>query len=378
MEIPAFCAILVVIQLHVFPCVSFSSFVFGDSLVDAGNNDYLFTLSKADSPPYGIDFLPSGGRPTGRFTNGRTIPDIIGSNLGATSFPPPCLAPNTTSNAIHEGINYASGASGILDQTGTFFIGRLTLKEQIGYFEKSRSYMVNLMGEEKTNEFLSKAIFSITIGSNDILSYFRPSSPFSGDKIVPEVLQDHMVSNLTTQLKRLRGLCARKFVVVGVGPLGCIPYVRATRLIPEGECSIEVNSVVRGYNSKLKEGLNRLNREVGFGAVFVYANSYDVFRRMIQNYHQYGFENGDGPCCGGYFPPFVCFEGKGKTANASSSFLCSDRAKYVFWDAFHPTEAANLIVAEKLLDGDPSVCSPMNIRQLHHTPHHSHSPTELS
>jgi hypothetical protein len=52
--------------------------VFGDSLVDAGNNDYLFTLSKADSPPYGIDFKPSGGQPTGRFTNGRTITDLIG------------------------------------------------------------------------------------------------------------------------------------------------------------------------------------------------------------------------------------------------------------------------------------------------------------
>lgn len=78
MEIPTFYAILIIIQLHVFPCVSLTSFVFGDSLVDAGNNDYLFTLSKADSPPYGIDFLPSGGKPTGRFTNGRTISDIIG------------------------------------------------------------------------------------------------------------------------------------------------------------------------------------------------------------------------------------------------------------------------------------------------------------
>ena len=57
----------------------FTTFVFGDSLVDAGNNDYIFTLSKADSPPYGIDFKPSGGQPTGRFTNGRTISDIIGN-----------------------------------------------------------------------------------------------------------------------------------------------------------------------------------------------------------------------------------------------------------------------------------------------------------
>lgn len=69
----------VFISLHILPCLSFTSFVFGDSLVDAGNNDYLFTLSKADSPPYGIDFKPSGGKPTGRFTNGRTISDIVGN-----------------------------------------------------------------------------------------------------------------------------------------------------------------------------------------------------------------------------------------------------------------------------------------------------------
>lgn len=62
------------------PCFSLTEFIFGDSLVDAGNNDYLFTLSKANSPPYGVDFTPSGGHPTGRFTNGRTVTDIIGNN----------------------------------------------------------------------------------------------------------------------------------------------------------------------------------------------------------------------------------------------------------------------------------------------------------
>jgi hypothetical protein len=54
-------------------------FIFGDSLVDAGNNDYLVTLSKANGPPYGIDFESSGGKPTGRFTNGMTIADIMGN-----------------------------------------------------------------------------------------------------------------------------------------------------------------------------------------------------------------------------------------------------------------------------------------------------------
>lgn len=54
-----------------------ANFVFGDSLVDVGNNNYILSLTKANFLPFGIDF----GRPTGRFTNGRTIVDIIGKIL---------------------------------------------------------------------------------------------------------------------------------------------------------------------------------------------------------------------------------------------------------------------------------------------------------
>ena len=56
-------------------------FIFGDSLVDVGNNNYLNTLSKANMTPNGIDCKASGGIPTGRFTNGRTIGDIVGNFL---------------------------------------------------------------------------------------------------------------------------------------------------------------------------------------------------------------------------------------------------------------------------------------------------------
>lgn len=50
-------------------------FIFGDSLLDNGNNNNLNTQAKANYPPYGIDF-PNG--PTGRFTNGRNMADILG------------------------------------------------------------------------------------------------------------------------------------------------------------------------------------------------------------------------------------------------------------------------------------------------------------
>lgn len=53
-------------------------FVFGDSLSDPGNNNFIRTLSKADSPPNGIDF--PGGFATGRYCNGRTTVDILGNS----------------------------------------------------------------------------------------------------------------------------------------------------------------------------------------------------------------------------------------------------------------------------------------------------------
>ena len=80
-EIKLLFTVLVVVGLMQFqtlvvgepqvPCY----FIFGDALVDSGNNNKLVTAGKANYLPYGIDF-PQGV--TGRFTNGRTFADIIG------------------------------------------------------------------------------------------------------------------------------------------------------------------------------------------------------------------------------------------------------------------------------------------------------------
>lgn len=51
-------------------------FVFGDSLVDVGNNNFISTLARSNYYPYGIDFR---GGPTGRFSNGFNIVDFIGT-----------------------------------------------------------------------------------------------------------------------------------------------------------------------------------------------------------------------------------------------------------------------------------------------------------
>lgn len=55
-------------------------FVFGDSTVDVGNNNFLGATRKAgraNFPQYGVDFPTS--KPTGRFSNGFNTADRLGT-----------------------------------------------------------------------------------------------------------------------------------------------------------------------------------------------------------------------------------------------------------------------------------------------------------
>ena len=53
--------------------------VFGDSIMDTGNNNDLKSLIKCNFSPYGRDF--QGHKPTGRFGNGKVLSDLIGTYI---------------------------------------------------------------------------------------------------------------------------------------------------------------------------------------------------------------------------------------------------------------------------------------------------------
>ncbi|RVX23358.1 GDSL esterase/lipase [Vitis vinifera] len=296
-----------------------ASFIFGDSLVDAGNNNYLSTLSKANIPPNGIDFAANSGNPTGRYTNGRTIGDIVGEELGIPNYAVPFLAPNATGKAILYGVNYASGGGGILNQTGRIFVNRLSMDIQIDYYNITRKQFDKLLGPSKARDYITKkSIFSIT---------------------------------------RLYKLDARKFVIGNVGPIGCIPYQKTINQLTQNQCVELANKLALQYNGRLKDLLAELNDNLP-EATFVHANVYDLVMEVITNYAKYGFVSASKACCGngGQF--------QGIIPCGPTSSMCSDRSKYVFWDPYHPSEAANLIIAKRLLDGGTKYISPMNLRQL--------------
>ncbi|GLT38139.1 hypothetical protein SLA2020_124160 [Shorea laevis] len=78
------------------------------------------------------------------------------------------------------------------------------------------------------------------------------------------------------------------------------------------------------------------------GIQLVLANTYDIASEMIDNPNSFGFDDVKTACCGtGYIE-------MGYMCNRINSFTCSDANKYMFWDAFHPTEKTNSIVADYL------------------------------
>ncbi|CAL1408796.1 unnamed protein product [Linum trigynum] len=337
-----------------------ASFVFGDSLVDAGNNNFFSTLSKANIRPNGIDFTASGGSPTGRYTNGKTISDIVGEELGQLNYALPFLSPNTTGKALLSGVNYASGGGGIMNATGRIFVNRLGMDVQIDYFNITRKQLDQLLGASKAREFLTKSsIFSITVGANDFLNNYLLPVLSVGARVSqsPDAFIDDMISHLRAQLTRLYQMDARKFVIGNVGPIGCIPYQKTINRLKENECVDLPNKLALQYNGRLKDLLAEMNDNMP-DAVFVHANVYDLVMELISNYAKYGFTTSSRACCGngGQFAGIVpC---------GPTSSMCGDRSKHVFWDPYHPSEAANVIIAKQLLDGDTKYISPMNLRQL--------------
>ncbi|XP_066400561.1 GDSL esterase/lipase At2g23540-like [Miscanthus floridulus] len=338
-----------------------ASFIFGDSLVDAGNNNYIPTLSRANMTPNGIDFAATGGTPTGRFTNGRTIADIIGEMLGQADYSPPFLAPNTSGGAILNGVNYASGGGGILNGTGKVFVNRIGMDLQVDYFNITRQQLDALLGRDKAREFLGqKAIFSVTVGSNDFLNNYLMPVLSTGTRISesPDAFVDDLIFHLRDQLTRLHTLDARKFVVANVGPLGCIPYQKTINRVGEDECVKLPNQLAAQYNARLRELIIELNDGLP-GARFCLANVYDLVMELITNYPNYGFETASVACCGngGSYDGLVpC----GPTTS-----LCDDRDKHVFWDPYHPSDAANVLLAKYIVDGDTKYISPINLRKLY-------------
>ncbi|XP_022760116.1 GDSL esterase/lipase 7-like [Durio zibethinus] len=346
--------VFLVAFLHIFllihskPLVP-ALYVFGDSLFDSGNNNLLPTVAKANYPPYGQNFVDHF---TGRFTNGRTLPDFIAEFLHLP-YPPPYLSIRESVKLT--GLNYASSACGILPETGSRYGKCLSLCDQIDLFRWTIESKVpsHFKGSKKRSNYLAKSIFMVTIGSNDYIQNLEPPLLSRSHDCDPQTFAQLLTDALSNNFERLYRLGARKIVMFEIAPLGCIPhYTRKYEL--KGKCHHETNQIVSYFNNMLHATLKNLTSTLQ-GSMFSLARINSLVHDYITNPSKYGYTDTSYPCCTTW--------GNGTSLCIPWLVPCPNPNEHLFWDGYHNTEIGNSIAAS-LCFNDSEFCTPFSIREL--------------
>nr|XP_043621823.1 GDSL esterase/lipase At5g33370-like [Erigeron canadensis] len=329
-------------------------FVFGDSLVDNGNNNYLLTSARADAPPYGIDYPTH--RPTGRFSNGLNLPDLISEKLGSEATLP-YLSPELNGNKLLNGANFASAGIGILNDTGLQFATIIRISQQLQNFRAYQARLSALIGPDQATRLVNRALVLITLGGNDYVNnyFLAPVTARRLQYTIPQFTK-YIIAEYYKILMELYNLGARRILVTGSGPLGCVPSQLASSRGANGQCAREPQQASALFNPQLVQMIQSLNQDLGSDH-FVAVNAMEMHNDFINNPRAFGFITSKVACCGQgpYNGVGIC---------TAVSNLCPNRDLYVFWDPFHPTERANKLIVETIYTGSEKYMYPMNLSTI--------------
>ncbi|GAA0152501.1 hydrolase [Lithospermum erythrorhizon] len=312
--------------------------IFGDSVVDAGNNNNLGTLVKANFLPYGRDFLTH--KPTGRFCNGKLAIDFTVEYLGFDLYPPAYLSKEATGNNILTGVNFASASSGYYDGTAQLYRA-VTLTQQMKYYQEWQDEVVNMVGREKADDIFAGGIHLLSAGSSDFLQNYY-IVPFFNVVYTPDRFSNFLMKSYTTFVQKMYGLGAKRIGVTNLPPMGCLPAAITLFGGGSNECVSRLNQDAVLFNNKLKSTSQDLKNKLP-GLKLVVFDIYSPLLSLITNPTDTGFFESRRACCGTgtIETSFLC--------NSRSVGTCSNATEYVFWDGFHPSEAANEYLAQSLV-----------------------------
>ncbi|XP_054780028.1 GDSL esterase/lipase 5 isoform X2 [Prosopis cineraria] len=235
-------------------------FIFGDSLLDAGNNNYIntTTLDQANFWPYGETYF---NFPTGRFSDGRLISDFIAeyANLPLIA---PFLQPGNRD--YYNGVNFASAGAGALVQT--FQGSVISLRTQAKYFEKVERRLRKELGRREGKQVMSRAVYLFSIGNNDYLSPFLTSPDFL-NSFSPSHYVSMVIGNFTSVVEDIYRRGGRKFGVINCLPLGCLPGTRLLMLNSNAaanasECFHQLSRLAILHNRALSLALSQLSQQL--------------------------------------------------------------------------------------------------------------------
>ncbi|EOA25078.1 hypothetical protein CARUB_v10018386mg [Capsella rubella] len=319
-------------------------YVIGDSLVDAGNNNHLPTLIKANYPPYGSDF--EGGKATGRFSNGKTIADYIAIYYKLPLVPAYLGLPDTRKDIIKTGFNYASAGCGILPLTGKIAGKCLSLSKQVKLFEGTinKHLKDSLVAPFSLRDHLANSLFMTVIGVNDYAFFYTRFTDAN-------VFADKLLHKFLGKIEKLHKLGARKFFINNIKPLGCYPNM-ITKTVPRGSCNERVNLAISIYNKKLRDSLPVMKKKLN-NTSFLYS---DYFKFMLglrgpsRNQESSNLLNTTGPCCP------LDYDGSLTSSCKRDSPSCkAPDTTHIFFDPRHPTQLANFMYSIACFD-ERTIC----------------------
>ncbi|XP_010247794.1 PREDICTED: GDSL esterase/lipase At5g22810-like [Nelumbo nucifera] len=312
--------------------------IFGDSVVDVGNNNNLLTLVKANFPPYGRDFTTQ--RATGRFCNGKLATDFAAETLGFTTYQPAYLSQEATGSNLLIGANFASAASGYYDRTAQLY-DAIPLTQQLEYYREYQKKVVKIAGRSNAASIFSDAIYLVSAGSSDFVQNYY-INPLLYGVYTPDQFSALLMQYFSAFIQNLYGLGARRIGVTTLPPIGCLPASITLFGLGSNKCVERLNGDAVSFNNKLKTTAQGLKKRLS-GLKLVVFDIYQPLLDLINKPADNGFLEARKACCG---------TGTIETSllcNSLSIGTCTNATEYVFWDGFHPSEAANKILADELL-----------------------------
>ncbi|KAF7077015.1 hypothetical protein CFC21_081607 [Triticum aestivum] len=308
--------------------------VFGDSTVDPGNNNRLQTVMRANFLPYGAGFL--GGRPTGRFSNGRLITDILAERLGVARSLPGFREPRLRPRQLRRGVSFASAGSGYDDATARVS-NTLSFSNQVEDLWRYRRNLQRLVGPRRAGQLLRRATFVISAGTTDLFNHYLATNR-SGTESWPPY-ENLLITRVANYTQAMRALGGRRFVFVGVPPVGCLPLVRTLLGTGAETCHENMNSMATSFNRRLGEVVRFLRNQRDIRATFV--DVYPIISMATIDPKNFGLTETSRGCCG------TGVIEVGQTCRGR--LTCTDPSKYMYWDAVHQTERMNQIITDYVI-----------------------------
>lgn len=188
----------------------------------------------------------------------------------------------------------------------------LKISDQLELFGQYQERVSALIGAEQSERLVNDALVLITVGGNDYVNnyFLTPVSLRQMQYNLEEysrivITEYHKILKvmyclfailptklcvcllpLIRDLQRLHDLGARRVLVTGTGPIGCVPAELAMRS-SNGECAKELQRAASIYNPLLVEMITSLNQQLSHDT-FVAVNALEMQNDFFANPQQFG------------------------------------------------------------------------------------------